>query len=155
MAASNNSRTLVVKFFCEGFLKETLAKIHGAVSVNYLLAVPRHVEHAHRRANGCQLHCWIAGRRDVQAGLHPVDIVVLRYSRDLRWVWLVDVEWRQLRSGKNEVLVFFKECLRRRQSWPWAVSARATSAPVSRNPSSISLLRVSLNASGCSCSRAP
>src|SRR5260370_7674055 len=54
----------------------------------------------------------IAGRRDVQAELHPVDIVVERYSRDLRWVWLVDVEWRQLRGGKNEVLAFFKQCLK-------------------------------------------
>src|SRR5712691_7061249 len=55
---------------------------------------------------------WIARCRDVPAGLHPVDVVIELYARDLCWVRRVDVEWRQLRGGQNEVLVLFKECLK-------------------------------------------
>ena len=95
MAASKNSRTLVAKFFCEGFLKETLAKIHGAVSVNYLWAEPRHVEHAHRRANGCQLHCWVAASKTKgpSGGLSLRSAIEEKHSSHCQWefaaAWIV------------------------------------------------------------------
>src|ERR1700682_6538771 len=50
---------------------------------------------------------WIARCRNIPAGLHPVDVVIELYARDLRWVWRVDVEWRQLRGGEEKKTQIF------------------------------------------------
>ena len=40
--------------------------------------------------------CRIARCRDIPAGFHPVDVAIEPHTRDLCWVWRVDIEWRQL-----------------------------------------------------------
>ena len=94
--------------------------------------------------------------RDIPAGLHPVDVVIELHTRDFRWIWRVDIKWRQLRRGQNEVLVLFEKCLKAPPEL--AVGSLGACRDPCRSVAALprfSLLRVSLNASGCSCSRAP
>src|SRR5262245_58849133 len=71
---------------------------------------------AYRKSFGCEAcghrSCWISGRRDVPAGLHPIDVISELYSGDFGWVWDIDIEWRQLRRRENKEFVLFEECLK-------------------------------------------
>src|SRR6185503_17836919 len=59
--------------------------------------------------------CESAGRRkggilergNQDAGLLPLDIRRHLYALDLRWIRPGHIEWQYLRSGRDEVLVFF------------------------------------------------
>src|SRR5262245_36953846 len=55
---------------------------------------------------------WIAGGRNIPAGLHPIDVVRKLYARDRVGIRGLDIERRRLGCGQNEIFVLFKERLK-------------------------------------------